>query len=376
MIKRYKRNRALFRLEFLLIGVTAFTLNVDTYQVLAMSKEDAIKSGSEQAEKLKDCWEQNGGDISSYEHSDVFSCTVYSGDGITASGKPTVQGETIAVDPDVIPLGTEVIICGHKFIAEDTGGVVKGNVIDIFLQDASQCDAFGRRNLIASWNGSGGKESTGKYNGEELTPETFDNANNPFPMNVIMGTPNGTTSAVTNNGQQNEAESNKTVSLDEYGNEDDIPDLEKEPNWGGSTVTLPSSDDLSPKENIEVKRWGEDIKAKKESSVISFFRACVASAGLWLIIYSVLMYLAYWLDRVNNLFEFSCIGLLSRGKLVLSPDGVSTFSKAGEIKAIVHKDVIKICITAIAMGVVLLTGRLYLFIQWLIKVFNYIVHLI
>lgn len=52
---------------------------------------------------------------------------------ITASGSRAREGETIAVDPAVIPLGTEVIIDGHKYIAEDTGSGITGNKIDIYV---------------------------------------------------------------------------------------------------------------------------------------------------------------------------------------------------------------------------------------------------
>ncbi|MFR1857426.1 3D domain-containing protein [[Clostridium] innocuum] len=38
----------------------------------------------------------------------------------------------MAVDPDVIPLGSKVLIDGHVYVAEDVGGAVKGNVIDIY----------------------------------------------------------------------------------------------------------------------------------------------------------------------------------------------------------------------------------------------------
>ena len=58
-------------------------------------------------------------------------CGKYS-DGITATGTTATPGRTIAVDPDVIPYGTEVIIDGNTFIAEDCGGAVKGKHIDVF----------------------------------------------------------------------------------------------------------------------------------------------------------------------------------------------------------------------------------------------------
>lgn len=53
-------------------------------------------------------------------------------DGITATGTTATPGRTIAVDPDVIPYGTEVIIDGNTFIAEDCGGAIKGKHIDVF----------------------------------------------------------------------------------------------------------------------------------------------------------------------------------------------------------------------------------------------------
>lgn len=52
-------------------------------------------------------------------------------DGKTASGTKVTPGRTIAVDSSVIPLGTPLIINGHLYIAEDTGGAIKGNRIDI-----------------------------------------------------------------------------------------------------------------------------------------------------------------------------------------------------------------------------------------------------
>ena len=54
------------------------------------------------------------------------------GDGLTATGTNVTPGRTIAVDPTVIPYGTEVYIEGYGWrTAEDCGGSVKGNHIDI-----------------------------------------------------------------------------------------------------------------------------------------------------------------------------------------------------------------------------------------------------
>lgn len=54
-------------------------------------------------------------------------------DGITATGVKAREGRTIAVDPKIIPYGTELVINGNTYIAEDTGGSVKGHKLDIFF---------------------------------------------------------------------------------------------------------------------------------------------------------------------------------------------------------------------------------------------------
>ena len=53
------------------------------------------------------------------------------GIGITATGT-SVQKGTVAVDPSVIPLGTQMYIPGYGYgVAEDTGGAIIGNIIDL-----------------------------------------------------------------------------------------------------------------------------------------------------------------------------------------------------------------------------------------------------
>lgn len=66
--------------------------------------------------------------------------------GITATGTPVVEGQTIAVDPNVIPYGTKVIIGGHVFTAEDCGGAIKENRIDIYVNNHADALALGVAN--------------------------------------------------------------------------------------------------------------------------------------------------------------------------------------------------------------------------------------
>ena len=63
--------------------------------------------------------------------------------GNTASGTKPTAGRTIAVDTKVIPFGTKVIIDGHTYIAEDTGGAIKGNKIDIYFDSHQEALNWG-----------------------------------------------------------------------------------------------------------------------------------------------------------------------------------------------------------------------------------------
>ncbi|WP_158661516.1 C40 family peptidase [Blautia marasmi] len=63
--------------------------------------------------------------------------------GVTSTGAPLVEGDTIAVDPTVIPYGTRVIINGHIFTASDCGGAIKGNRIDVFVNDHNRGNNLG-----------------------------------------------------------------------------------------------------------------------------------------------------------------------------------------------------------------------------------------
>lgn len=69
------------------------------------------------------------------------------GYGVTATGMTAKHG-VVAVDPNVIPLGTKLYIEGYGMaVAADTGGSIKGNKIDLFYDDLSSALGFGRRNV-------------------------------------------------------------------------------------------------------------------------------------------------------------------------------------------------------------------------------------
>lgn len=69
-------------------------------------------------------------------------------DGITSTGTLAAEGRTIAVEPRVIPYGSAVTIyfadgTVHTYTAEDCGGAIKENRIDVFFSSHDAALAFG-----------------------------------------------------------------------------------------------------------------------------------------------------------------------------------------------------------------------------------------
>ena len=96
-----------------------------------------------------------------YTHESAVTVTAYCpcekccgeyANGYTATGAKATQGVTIATDPDVIPMGTEVEIDGHIYIAQDVGGAISGNRIDLYFESHEDALRWGVQEKIVRWN--------------------------------------------------------------------------------------------------------------------------------------------------------------------------------------------------------------------------------
>ncbi|MBM7689563.1 peptidase M23 [Enterococcus ureilyticus] len=85
-----------------------------------------------------------------YMQSTAYSFREAGSGYITATGIDLrSQSNVIAVDPSVIPLGSFVEVEGYGFaVAGDTGGAIKGNIIDVHFPSVDQCLTWGRRNNV------------------------------------------------------------------------------------------------------------------------------------------------------------------------------------------------------------------------------------
>lgn len=140
-----------------LLAVVALTLGAFALASTAFAKEapneptaeeNTAVEAQEQAEPLDELEEETEL-VSLGEYTITYYCKenyphiCNDGDATrTATGTIPTPGRTIAVDPKVIPYGTEVIINGNTYIAEDCGGAINGNRIDIVVdthEEALQC---------------------------------------------------------------------------------------------------------------------------------------------------------------------------------------------------------------------------------------------
>lgn len=68
--------------------------------------------------------------------------------GQTASGLPVGKG-IVAVDPELIPLGTRLFVPGYgKAVAADVGTAIKGRIIDLWMPSDAQARKWGRRTVV------------------------------------------------------------------------------------------------------------------------------------------------------------------------------------------------------------------------------------
>lgn len=86
-----------------------------------------------------------------YLESTAYTARCAGCSGITATGINLIQNpgaKVIAVDPNIIPLGSKVWVQGYGYaVAGDTGGAINGDRIDVFMPSHLQAMQWGRRRV-------------------------------------------------------------------------------------------------------------------------------------------------------------------------------------------------------------------------------------
>jgi 3D (Asp-Asp-Asp) domain-containing protein len=85
----------------------------------------------------------------------TFTATAYCTGTVTATGTAPTKN-TVAADPAVLPLGSQIRLTGldkrHNgiYVVRDTGARVRGRRIDLYIQDCHEAVRFGRRSASVS----------------------------------------------------------------------------------------------------------------------------------------------------------------------------------------------------------------------------------
>jgi uncharacterized protein YabE (DUF348 family) len=122
-----------------------FSREIKSSKVVAEPVNKIVVQGTRKTLASRD------GQLLNYKSVIYCESTAYSGGGVTATGTVPVRDpsgiSTIAVDPRVIPLGSLVYVEGYgKAVAADTGGAIKGNIIDVYVNSQEEAyNSWGRK---------------------------------------------------------------------------------------------------------------------------------------------------------------------------------------------------------------------------------------
>ena len=144
---------AVLLFEILVVGCFQLTIYFDDIRNKSeiIEFDESTVKPAEQPNAVEEVLKPNPKTVMPLKHLGNFKITAYcacskccgKSDGITASGVKATAGRTIAVDTNIIPFGTKVIIDGYEYVAEDRGGSIIGNRIDIFMESHAEAINFG-----------------------------------------------------------------------------------------------------------------------------------------------------------------------------------------------------------------------------------------
>lgn len=138
-----------FTVITLLLGCFLYFNNVEKEKELeeinvVTETEDVLSASNYKGEQIYTLKNEREylGEFKLTAYCGCWSCSEGYGNG-TATGTIAQADYTIAVDPDVIPYGSVVYINGNMYIAEDCGGAVNNNQIDVYHNTHDEAVKFG-----------------------------------------------------------------------------------------------------------------------------------------------------------------------------------------------------------------------------------------
>ena len=172
-MKKFARGRAALSFLALIAGITYFQPRVGEAFNIAGAAQAAVVEENEQinntiqseitevSNNIEDS-SSNSTDSSTNEKvlnlgkkvlAGAFRATAYCLKGRTAVGGAVRRG-IVAADPRILPLGTRIFInagsYSGSYIVADTGGAVRGKVLDVWVPNCAEAMRFGRKSVSVS----------------------------------------------------------------------------------------------------------------------------------------------------------------------------------------------------------------------------------
>ena len=176
-MKNVARGSALSFLAALLVGFIYFQPKVEAVTILASDSQENIQKLNK-----KELFNNNSTD-NNIERFDInveletavpgkaaskgtrYRATAYCLRGKTASGRYVRRG-IVAADPRILRLGTRIQLTAGRYsgsyLVADTGGKIKGRILDIWVPSCKEARRWGRRTVYVKVLSKGKTRKTGK----------------------------------------------------------------------------------------------------------------------------------------------------------------------------------------------------------------------
>jgi hypothetical protein len=141
-----------------------------------------------------------------------------------------------------------------------------------------------------------------------------------------------------------------------------------------SPIKLPGREDL--REVVghsgisEVIAWRDTIDMQKADTMYKYIRAVFMFIGILIVVYSVILFLAFQFDRVNNFLDVELLNMFTLGRLKTSADaehGTYNDSSVTGGKLVTFKNMCVISLCGISIGILLISGKVFFVVMSIIK---------
>ncbi len=170
-MRNVARGSLLLFLVAMVVGVFYFQPKAEAVTVLAKDSQENIQKfnnkeinltvDNNKLEKIEINFEVEAEAASSSSKGRAFKATAYCLRGKTASGRYVRRG-IVAADPRVLPLGTRIRLTGGRYtgnyVVADTGGKIKGRILDIWVPSCAEARRWGRRTVYVKRVGKAKKK--------------------------------------------------------------------------------------------------------------------------------------------------------------------------------------------------------------------------